>query len=183
VPCRPFFDFLPPNWTCAFQRIQLSSIAFSPGIRGFYVHQRDMLSSHRMPVLFVGEKNGGMRTAAHASIMLPGTTTRLVLSGNGASAGEAGRGENTVGQQGKRTGAHMHVFFVLRPSFVSPKNVLDIPMTRSTEDQIFAFPGCHEETLRGLSRLVDVSRSLSPLMWWAGAVVSCGDQPSPALQR
>jgi hypothetical protein len=70
VPYRSFFDFLPPNWTCAFQRIQLSSIAASPSIRGFCVHGLDVLSSHRMPVL-------------------------------------------------------------------------DIHMTRSTENQGFAFPGCH----------------------------------------
>src|SRR5260370_5763498 len=53
VPCRSFSDFLPPNWTCAFQRIQLSSIAALPSIRGFCVHQLDLLSSHRMPVLDV----------------------------------------------------------------------------------------------------------------------------------
>src|SRR6266699_2577411 len=70
VPYRSFFDFLPPNWTCAFQRIQLSSIAVSPSIRGLCVHQLDVLSSHGMPVL-------------------------------------------------------------------------DIHMTRSTQDQGFAFPGCH----------------------------------------
>ncbi len=53
VPCRSFSDFLPPNWTCAFQRIQLSSIAALPSIRGFCVPQLDLLSSHRMPVLDV----------------------------------------------------------------------------------------------------------------------------------
>src|SRR5258708_778629 len=51
VPCRSFFDFLPPNWTCAFQRIQLSSIAALPSIRGFCVHQLDLLSSHGTPIL------------------------------------------------------------------------------------------------------------------------------------
>src|SRR6266700_3266735 len=53
VPCRSFSDFLPPNWTCAFQRIQLSSIAVSPCIHGLHVHQLDVLSSHRMSILDV----------------------------------------------------------------------------------------------------------------------------------
>src|SRR5258708_14519125 len=38
VPCRSFSDFLPPTWTCAFQRIPLSSIPLSPCIHGFPVH-------------------------------------------------------------------------------------------------------------------------------------------------
>ncbi len=51
VPYQSFFDFLPPNLTCVFRRIQLSSIAASPSIRELYVHQLDVLSSQGMPVL------------------------------------------------------------------------------------------------------------------------------------
>jgi hypothetical protein len=67
--------------------------------------------------LFVGEKNVGMRTTTRVSIMLLGTTTRFVTSGNAASAGEAGREEKIVERQGAR-------MLVLYPSCMSPKNNL-----------------------------------------------------------
>src|SRR5258708_36210754 len=110
VPCRSFSDFLPPNWTCAFQRIQLSSIAVSPCIHGFHVHQLDLLSSHRMPVL-------------------------------------------------------------------------DVHVTRSTEDQGLTFPCCHDFHPSGFVAACVVFQVFErPDVVGSGAVVPCGDRPSPALR-
>src|SRR6266699_980420 len=110
VPWRSFSDFLPPNWTCAFQRIQLSSIAVSPCIHGFHVHQLDFLSSHRM-------------------------------------------------------------------------SILDVHVTRSTEGQSLAFACClhfHPSGFVAASVLFQVFDR--PDGVGSGAVVPCGDRPSPALR-
>ncbi len=110
VPWRSFSDFLPPNWTCAFQRIQLSSIAVSPCIHGFHVHQLDFLSSHRM-------------------------------------------------------------------------SILDVHVTRSTEGQSLAFPCCHHFHPSGFVAACVLFQVFErPDVVGSGAVVPCGDRPSPALR-